>query len=364
MARRPTPEERLQKAQTQKYFRLAMMQFGEVVYRLGSRAARLQYPEFSKHQAMYWRRRYLDETFHPQWHGGFRWQKYTSDEWARIKTATWNAVTADPCRRLVDYLKTVQETVTFPNKEVSRDDLQLIFKEFQWTFKRPDWKQLHKYDEENLARYAAFLRWIAFANPAEVHFLDEAHFMSRDLWVRRGVAERGKRCIYVHNVPMDYSFSITIMTTYGAGNEPPLQLDLREESNTAEDFLQFIRYLCETGKLPQGHVLVLDNASVHTSDDIQEALDELEEEYGVTFYYLPPYSPELNPSELVFAKIKNTLRSRTSDLQLWEAVIRATATFPSSSVDKFYHHCNLTRRKMAEVAAAAIQCGDDTDASG
>jgi transposase len=52
-------------------------------------------------------------------------------------------------------------------------------------------------------------------------------------------------------------------------------------------------------------VVVLDNASMHRSKVVQEALPALAER-GIRLYYLPPYSPELNAIEPLFGVVKHT----------------------------------------------------------
>jgi len=52
-------------------------------------------------------------------------------------------------------------------------------------------------------------------------------------------------------------------------------------------------------------VVVLDNASMHRSRVVQEALPALAER-GISLYYLPPYSPELNAIEPLFGVVKHT----------------------------------------------------------
>ena len=52
-------------------------------------------------------------------------------------------------------------------------------------------------------------------------------------------------------------------------------------------------------------VVVLDNASMHRSQTVQQALPELEQR-GIRLYYLPPYSPELNAIEPLFGVVKHT----------------------------------------------------------
>ena len=60
--------------------------------------------------------------------------------------------------------------------------------------------------------------------------------------------------------------------------------------------------------IPRGKhalVVVLDNASIHRSRVVQDALSRLRGQ-GIHLYYLPPYSPELNPIEPIFGAIKHT----------------------------------------------------------
>jgi len=63
------------------------------------------------------------------------------------------------------------------------------------------------------------------------------------------------------------------------------------------------------GVLERGDFLVMDNASVHTGTTLGFRLVDLFRQYGVTIVALPTYSPELNPCELVFARMKHFIRS-------------------------------------------------------
>ncbi|MNT52301.1 hypothetical protein D3C72_1893230 [compost metagenome] len=52
----------------------------------------------------------------------------------------------------------------------------------------------------------------------------------------------------------------------------------------------------------------MDNLAAHKVKGVQEALEEV----GATPLYLPPYSPEFNPIELAFSKIKTFLRAQSA----------------------------------------------------
>ncbi|MGH9616070.1 MAG: transposase [Acidobacteriaceae bacterium] len=76
------------------------------------------------------------------------------------------------------------------------------------------------------------------------------------------------------------------------------------------------QFLCPT--LPRGDIVILDNLSSDKVDGVQEAIAAA----GTTVFYLPPYSPNLNPIEQFFSKLKTLLRkaARRSTEELWEQI--------------------------------------------
>ena len=70
-----------------------------------------------------------------------------------------------------------------------------------------------------------------------------------------------------------------------------------------ELFLAWVeQFLCPT--LQTGDIVILDNLSSHKVDGVQQAITAV----GATAHYLPPYSPDLNPIEKLFSKLKTLLR--------------------------------------------------------
>lgn len=71
-------------------------------------------------------------------------------------------------------------------------------------------------------------------------------------------------------------------------------------------FLGFIEeFLCPT--LWPGDVVVMDNLAVHKVKGVEEAIQAV----GARALYLPPYSPDLNPIEMAWSKMKTLLRSKS-----------------------------------------------------
>jgi transposase len=84
-----------------------------------------------------------------------------------------------------------------------------------------------------------------------------------------------------------------------------------------EMFLAWVeQFLCPT--LKPGDIAILDNLSSHKVDGVKQALAAA----GATALYLPPYSPDLNPIEKFFAKLKTLLRkaAKRSTEDLWKEI--------------------------------------------
>jgi transposase len=77
--------------------------------------------------------------------------------------------------------------------------------------------------------------------------------------------------------------------------------------------------------LRPGDIVVMDNLSAHKVQGVREAI----EARGAELLYLPPYSPDLNPIEQVFAKLKALLRTAAARTKgaLWQAIGDALDAF-------------------------------------
>ena len=89
--------------------------------------------------------------------------------------------------------------------------------------------------------------------------------------------------------------------------------------------------------LRPGDVVVLDNLSVHKV----AGLHEIVQKYGARLRYLPPYSPDFNPIEMAFSKLKTWLRTakaRTRDA-LEEVLLAAAAWITEQDAKNWFDHC-------------------------
>ncbi len=102
-----------------------------------------------------------------------------------------------------------------------------------------------------------------------------------------------------------------------------------------EMFLAWVRQGL-VAALKQGDVVIMDNLSTHKVQGVREAIEEV----GARLMYLPPYSPDYNPIENMWSKIKQILRSlapRTQD-ELIEAARGGFEAISSADCQGFFSH--------------------------
>ena len=108
-----------------------------------------------------------------------------------------------------------------------------------------------------------------------------------------------------------------------------------EGAMDGEMFLAWVRQGLAPTLQPQD-VVIMDNLATHKVAGVCQAIEAV----GARLLYLPPYSPDFNPIENLWSKIKHLLRSlapRTAD-KLLEAVAVAFATLSTADCHGFFFH--------------------------
>ena len=88
--------------------------------------------------------------------------------------------------------------------------------------------------------------------------------------------------------------------------------------------------------LSPGDIVVMDNLSSHKGVEIRKAIEAI----GAELRYLPPYSPDLNPIEQAFAKLKAHLRKHAerSMERLWLRIGELLDRFTATECQNFFRH--------------------------
>jgi transposase len=141
---------------------------------------------------------------------------------------------------------------------------------------------------------------VAAADPATLVFLDETSTPTT-LTPTRARAPRGERAI--GRVPHRRWHNVTLLATLTPeGMGETVVIDGAANRRVFDAFVR--QRLVPT--LRPGQTVVLDNLSVHKSRNARAAIEAA----GCSIRFLPPYSPDFNPIELAFAKIKAHMRRR------------------------------------------------------
>ena len=126
----------------------------------------------------------------------------------------------------------------------------------------------------------------------------------------------------------------TIVATLGLkGVQAPLLFEGAMTTLTFETYVEEV--LAPT--LRRGEILLMDNLSAHKSKPAQATI----EARGVQLIFLPPYSPDLNPIEKCWAKVKEALRAAKA--RTWEDLVDALRdallSVSRSDVLAWFAHC-------------------------
>ena len=133
-------------------------------------------------------------------------------------------------------------------------------------------------------------------------------------------SRRGERALA--RVPRNWGANVTLLASMSAEGMGP-SLAVEGPTTREEVFEVYLEHFLAPALRP-GQVVVMDNLSAHKGDRVRDLI----EERGCEVVYLPPYSPDLNPIEQAFAKLKTLLRragARTREA-LIEAMGRALDT--------------------------------------
>ena len=151
----------------------------------------------------------------------------------------------------------------------------------------------------------------------------------------RGRAPRGQRLI--DKTPHGHWQTTTLIAALGLdGIRCSTVVDGAVNGDVFEAFIEQVLI----PQLKPGDIVVMDNLSSHKRDRVRELIETRQAKLA----YLPPYSPDLNPIELVFSKIKQLLRSlktRTQDA-LWQSMQAVLDAVTPSDATNCYRHAGYT----------------------
>jgi transposase len=167
-------------------------------------------------------------------------------------------------------------------------------------------------------------------------FIDET-WAKTNMTRLRGRAPVGERL--VAKVPHGHWKTTTLIAALGIeGMRCSMVVDGAVNGDIFEAFVEQVL----VKELRAGDVVVMDNLSSHKSQRTRELIEGA----GAELWFLPPYSPDLNPIEMIFSKVKQMLRSlacRTRQT-LWQTMQSVLDRVTASDAQHCFRHCGYSLR--------------------
>ncbi len=196
------------------------------------------------------------------------------------------------------------------------------------------YKKTHRAAEQDRADVARKrehkTRWQSWLKPERLVFIDETGAKT-NMARLRGRCRRGERLLAA------VTWGHWKTTTFVAGLRlsgltAPMVLDGAMNGAAFRAYTE--QFLAPS--LEPGDIVIMDNLSSHKVAGVREAITAVD----AYLLYLPPYSPDLNPIEQAFSKLKALLRSasaRTVD-DLWEAIAEIIELFPPEECANYFRN--------------------------
>lgn len=168
-------------------------------------------------------------------------------------------------------------------------------------------------------------------DPTQCVFVDEmgSHLAMTRLYARAAPGER-----VVEEIPGDHKGNLSTIGAVGlTGMRTALSVPGAIDSETMIFFVE--EMLAPT--LKRDEIVFFDNCQIHKADEIEEAI----EARGAWAVFLPPYSPDFNPIENCWSKVKSILRSlkpRTLE-ELLDALEEAFSSITRQDILGWFSHC-------------------------
>ena len=166
-------------------------------------------------------------------------------------------------------------------------------------------KKTSGYRERNEKKRAEFLAKLKSIDSNRLIYVDEAGFDNREDYPY-GYSPKGERCYDLKDGKRTERVS-----WIAALREKKIFAPLTFEGSTSRDLFQTWLKECLIPQLEEGDIIIIDNASFHKGETIEEIVKEA----GCELWYLPTYSPDLNKIENWWAVLKTWMKQKKKEFE-------------------------------------------------
>jgi transposase len=185
--------------------------------------------------------------------------------------------------------------------------------------------------ERDEQRRGAFREYVRSIVSERFVFVDECstNISLSPIYAR---APKGERAY--GKAPRNWGENISLISAIDSeGVKPSMSVEGAVDGKAFETYIKYFL----APELGHGQIVVMDNLSVHKSKRIEQLIEET----GATLLFPPPYSPDFNPIEEAFSKVKSILRKASSRSKeaLLEATGKALNAITPEDIRGFYSDC-------------------------
>ena len=257
-----------------------------------------------------------ERTIEPRRHGGGNPTNLTQGDLQLIETCKKTR----PSSSLKEIQDVLNEFGDIPNgtsiSAVSRSLSNNMLSGLKYSRKKISNFAQERFSVENMAYTQMFIDYLHAKNPCKLKFFDECGlklpFHGKRLYGHAPIGERCVEFIRYHESP-----NITVNLLAGLNG-----VEYMNTVHGASDTIDFLHFFGEAGNavnieterpaLEVGDIVVMDNCPTHHFAG-GEALQEWLSDRNIELVYTPTYSPDFNPAEFVFNKMRSVMR-----YDLWE----------------------------------------------
>lgn len=179
-----------------------------------------------------------------------------------------------------------------------------------FTWKRSTTANSRRFTNENIIYTQNYIDVILTLNPHTVKFMDESGFQFPETCnPKYGHSAKGTRCVQICRYAPRPNVTLNLLL----GTSGVLYANTVNGASTGMDYMNFFTEAMSATKpdgdpvLMAGDTIVIDNCPTHHCDHANALYDWLAE-HGVDVLFTPKYSPEMNPCEFAFNKMKTLVK--------------------------------------------------------
>lgn len=183
----------------------------------------------------------------------------------------------------------------------------------EYTHKKVSTVAIERFTDINMIYTQMFINYLHLKDPFKMKFFGEAGLkLPNDSNRCSGYAPKGERCVEVRRYHETPNITVNVL----AGLEGVKYANIVDGASATIHFLNFWGEAANTGDiitgrptLEVGDIVIMDNCATHHYDG-GTMLERFLEEIGVELIYTPAYSPDFNPVEFVFSKMRTEMHYR------------------------------------------------------